>query len=146
MRAPLIIALHFQGDKRLKNMRNALFALLLLTAAGFSQTKTEVCKPCIAAHEHFLASDALQGRGSATASELLAAEYIASELEQYGIKTGAGTGYIQTVQADVDLSKLPLDRMPAQLSRGFKNAVRNGKLTTRNVIGVLPGSDPKLKK
>ena len=61
---------------------------------------------CIAAHEHFLASDALQGRGSATANELLAAEYIASELEQYRIKPGAGTGYIQTVQANVDLTKL----------------------------------------
>src|SRR5437868_8824694 len=35
--------------------------------------------------------------------------------------------------------------MPAQLSRGFRNAVQNGKLTTRNVIGVLPGNDPKVK-
>ena len=127
-------------------MRRVLLVLLLLSAVGLSQTKTQVCKRCIAAHEHFLASDALQGRGSATANELIAAEYIASELEQYGIKPGAGTGYIQTVQADVELTKLPLDRMPAQLSRGFKNAVQNGKLTTRNVIGVLPGSDPKLKK
>ncbi len=126
-------------------MRKVVSVLLLLTTVGFSQTKTEVCKPCIAAHEHFLASDALQGRGSATSNELLAAEYIASELEQYAIKPGTSSGYIQTVQADVDLSKLPLDRMPAQLSRGFKNAVHNGKLTTRNVIGVLPGSDPKLK-
>jgi hypothetical protein len=127
-------------------MRKVLLVLLLLDAVGFSQTKIGVCKPCIAAHEHFLASDALQGRGSATANELLAAEYIASELEQYGIKPGAGTGYIQTVQADVDLAKLPLDKMPAQTSRAFKNAVQDGKLTTRNVIGVLPGSDPKLKK
>src|SRR5438132_3122339 len=98
-------------------MRKALLALLLLPAVGYSQTRTRVCKPCIVAHEHFLASDALQGRGSATANELLAAEYIASELEQYGIKPGTGTGYIQTVAADVDLTKLPLDRMPAQSAR-----------------------------
>jgi hypothetical protein len=127
-------------------MRRVLLVLLLLDAFGSSQTRTRVCKPCIAAHEHFLASDALQGRGSATANELLAAEYIASELEQYGIKPGVGTGYIQTVQADVDLSNLPLDKMPAQTGRAFKNAVQDGKLTTRNVIGILPGSDPKLKK
>ena len=34
----------------------------------------------------FLASDALRGRGSATADELVAAQYIASQLMQYGIE------------------------------------------------------------
>lgn len=34
----------------------------------------------------FLASDALRGRGSGTPDELIAATYIASELEQYGIE------------------------------------------------------------
>jgi hypothetical protein len=126
-------------------MRKLLLALCLLNAIAFSQTKTEVCAPCIAAHEQFLASDALQGRGSATSNEQLAAEYIASQLEQYGVQPASSSGYIQMVQADVDLAKLPLDRMPPQLSRAFKNAVHNGKLTTRNVMGVIPGDDPRLK-
>jgi len=126
-------------------MRKISLSLFMLAAALISQAAEHVCKPCIAAHEHFLASDSMRGRGSATADEQLAAEYIASELEQYGVQPGASGGYIQMVQADIDLSKLPLDRMPAQLSRGFKNAVHNGKLITRNVIGILPGSDPKQK-
>ena len=138
------MTLHFVQENRLTIMRKVFFVLLLSTAA-FSQTSTAVCKACIRAHEHFLASDTLQGRGSATANETLAAEYIAAQLEQYGIQPGTGTGYIQVVQQDVDLTKLPLDRMPAQLSRAFKNAVHNGKLTTRNVIGIIPGTDPKLK-
>ena len=38
----------------------------------------------IRADMEFLASDALQGRGSATRDELLAATFIASQLQQYG--------------------------------------------------------------
>src|ERR1700735_4742202 len=57
-----------------------------------------VCAPCIRAHEEFLASDAMQGRGSGTHDELVAATYIASELRQYGIEpAGDNGGYIQSV-------------------------------------------------
>ncbi|HEX6503398.1 MAG TPA: M28 family peptidase [Terriglobales bacterium] len=40
----------------------------------------------------FLASDALRGRGSGTADELLAATYIASELKQYGVEPAGDAG------------------------------------------------------
>ena len=44
----------------------------------------------------FLASDALQGRGSGTRDEWIAATYVASQLEQYGIEpVGADGTYIQ---------------------------------------------------
>jgi aminopeptidase YwaD len=57
-----------------------------------------VCADCIRAHEEFLASDALNGRGSATHDELIAATYIASELEQYGVAPlGDDGGYLQKV-------------------------------------------------
>lgn len=55
-----------------------------------------VCERCIRAHEEFLASDAMQGRGSGTHDELIAATYVASELRQYGIAPGGDNGtYIQ---------------------------------------------------
>src|SRR5271170_5269416 len=58
----------------------------------------KVCDRCIHAHEEFLASDALQGRGSATHDELVAATYVASQLRQYGIDpAGDNGGYIQRV-------------------------------------------------
>ncbi len=44
------------------------------------------CEPCIRANLEFLASDSLRGRGSATADELLAATYIASELDRAGVE------------------------------------------------------------
>jgi Zn-dependent M28 family amino/carboxypeptidase len=77
----------------------------------------------------FLASDALQGRGSGSHDELLAATYLASELRQIGIEPlGDNGSYIQNVAGEF-------------------NFYREGKKqwNTRNVIGVLRGADPKLK-
>lgn len=91
-----------------------LVALLALCPFGISQTAGSatsraavtgsrsapppnlVCDVCIRAHEEFLASDAMQGRGSATHDEWVAAAYIASELQRYGIQpAGDDGGYIQ---------------------------------------------------
>lgn len=56
----------------------------------------KVCRACIRAHMEFLASDALRGRGSGTADELVAATYIASQLRQYGVKPAGDNGtYVQ---------------------------------------------------
>jgi hypothetical protein len=56
----------------------------------------KLCSACVRAHMEFLASDALRGRGSATADELIAATYVASQLQAYGIAPAAGYGsYIQ---------------------------------------------------
>ena len=47
----------------------------------------------------FLASDAMRGRGSATADELVAATYVASQFERFGLKPGAPDGtFIQRVE------------------------------------------------
>src|SRR5208282_4249013 len=57
----------------------------------------KVCADCIRAHEEFLASDAMQGRGSGTHDELVAATYIGAELRAYGIApAGDDGGYIQS--------------------------------------------------
>jgi Peptidase family M28 len=77
----------------------------------------------------FLADDAVQGRGSGTHDELVAAVYLASQLRRMGIApAGDNGGYIQNVSGEF-------------------NFYREGKKqwTTRNVIGILPGLDPKLK-
>jgi len=66
--------------------------------AAAARPTLKVCAACIRAHMEFLASDALQGRGSGTHDELVAATYIASELRQYGIEPAADEGgYIQRV-------------------------------------------------
>lgn len=68
--------------------------------AGNLGVAVRVCERCVRAHEEFLASDALQGRGSGTQDELVAANYVASQLRQYGIEpAGDDGGYIQHVPA-----------------------------------------------
>ena len=74
----------------------------------------------------FLASDAMQGRGSGTLFERIAAEYIGSQFRQFGLEPGGDTdsagnkSYVQRV---------PVETAPAG--------------ATWNVIGVLRGSDPR---
>ncbi len=61
-----------------------------------SSGSPQVCGACVHANMAFLASDALQGRGSGTRDEWLAATYIASQLEQYGIQPAGENGsYLQ---------------------------------------------------
>jgi hypothetical protein len=57
-----------------------------------------VCVACIRANMNFLASDALQGRGSGTTNELIAATYAASVMQSYGVAPlGDNGSYVQTV-------------------------------------------------
>ena len=60
-----------------------------------------VCAACIRAHEEFLASDAMQGRGSGTHDELVTATYVGAELRQYGIEpAGDNGGYVQAAPTE----------------------------------------------
>ena len=66
---------------------------------GLAQQGWTVRPEWVRAHEEFLASDALAGRGSATRDEEIAAEYVASEFVAYGLKTAPGmNGYIQSAE------------------------------------------------
>jgi hypothetical protein len=70
-----------------------------LGAAAHAQQGWTVRPEWVRAHEEFLASDALAGRGSATRDERIAAEYVASEFVAYGLAPAPGmTGYIQSAE------------------------------------------------
>jgi Zn-dependent M28 family amino/carboxypeptidase len=83
----------------------------------------------VRAEMEFLSSDALQGRGSGTHDELIAAVYIASELRDIGIAPMGDRGeYIQNVSGEFSF---------------FRQGKKHWE--TRNVIGTIPGRDPQLK-
>jgi len=104
-----------------------------LNAAEKPRLKEHACSACIRAHEEFLGADALNGRGSGTRDELIAATYVASQLRQYGIEPAAeGGSYIQAV-AFTRKQSSAAGSTPAES-------------TTWNVLGMLRGRDPKLKK
>ena len=83
----------------------------------------------IRAHQSFLASEALRGRGSGTHDELVAATYVASRFEQYGLVPAPGmASYFQS--------------LPIPPSPGTKRQNIPADARTLNVIGLLPGIDP----
>ena len=91
-----------------------------------------VCAACVRAHEEFLASDALRGRGSATPDEWLAAVYVGSQLRQYGIEpAGDNGGYIQKSEV------LPRHGSPADAGKA--------KAYTWSAVGILRGRAPELR-
>ena len=109
-----------------------IFLLAALVFAGCAQERSsavaadpsQTLAVSVRGHMNTLASDAMQGRGSATKNEVVAANYIAGELKRYGIQpAGDKSGYIQTGQ-------LPSGSGP------------NGATTTVNVVGMIKGSDP----
>ena len=76
---------------------SAAVAALALASTAQAETPWTVKPEWVAAHEAFLASDAVNGRGSATRDEAVAAAYVASQFQGYGLKTAPGmTGYLQT--------------------------------------------------
>ena len=124
----------------MRMMGRCLAAGVLLAAslAGAQQGSAWTVKPeWVRAHEEFLASDAMGGRGSATRLEEIAANYVASEFMAYGLKPAPGmTGYLQS--ADVDLVVGPNGRQRLRLTDSPTTTSRK----TFNAIGYLEGSDP----
>ncbi|HUP63374.1 MAG TPA: M28 family metallopeptidase [Thermoanaerobaculia bacterium] len=62
-------------------MKRLLIILLIASSAHAQTFRTEAFR----AHMRFLASDALEGRGAATRGHLVAAEYVAAQLELAGV-------------------------------------------------------------
>jgi hypothetical protein len=75
----------------------------------------------VRAEIEFLASDALQGRGSATHDELVAATYIASRLREFGIEAAGDAGE-KDLQAYIQRVSVTLNEFtaPPKLSIGSK--------------------------
>jgi aminopeptidase YwaD len=82
-----------------KHLFAATAALLALAVAPASAQEWTVRPEWVRAHESFLASPALQGRGSATRDEAIAAAYVAAQFEGFGLKAAPGmAGYLQPAQ------------------------------------------------
>jgi hypothetical protein len=82
-------------------MRKFVGVVLLSCAVPMlAQQAAWTVKPeWVRAHEEFLASDVMAGRGSATRDEEIAATYVASEFMGYGLKTAPGmSGYLQSAE------------------------------------------------
>ena len=103
----------------MKTNKLTIFALLLLLTfspvniqaqkTGTAKTVTsekavqQILEKNVRAHLEFLASDAMQGRGSGTQFEWIAGQYIGTQMQQFGVEPAGDAdasgrvGYVQTV-------------------------------------------------
>src|SRR5215471_4239782 len=66
-------------------------AAVQITRAEKAAAKT-ITADALRAHVRFLASDLLEGRGTATRGDQLAEEYISAQMESFGLKPGGPNG------------------------------------------------------
>lgn len=102
--------------------------LVTSLALALSLSQTAPVSPLevrLRAHVRFLASDKLEGRDSPSLGLDIAADYIAGEFEKSGIAPGVKDSYLQM----------------------FDHTRRRGNISGKvaNVIGIIPGTDAKLK-
>jgi Zn-dependent M28 family amino/carboxypeptidase len=88
----------------------------------------------------FLASDALEGRGTPSRGLDIAAEFIASQFRGAGLEPLGDDGYFQT--ADWNLIDPKRNK---EDSKNEGNTAAQAPVKVRNVVGILRGSDPVLK-
>ncbi len=115
------------------------------SSRGVTQKKsTWVVRPeWVAAHERFLSSDAMHGRGSATRDEQITATYVASEFMAYGLKTAPGMqGYIQSAEVvSPTLSgnaTLTVGNVTLKEGDDFHLLIASGAPVTATLVKVLP--------
>src|SRR5690242_3906683 len=106
-----------------------LFSFLIAVPIP-AQSKAPINEQNIRAELGFLASDAMQGRGSGTNYERVAAEYIGSQFRQFGLEPGG--------DSDNDGNKTYVQRVPIN-----SGVVPSGEQrSTWNAVGVLRGTQP----
>src|SRR5215218_1890815 len=119
-------------------LRAVLTLLLLFVVTGPINAQS-VREENIRAELGFLASDAMQGRGSGTPYERIAAEYIGSQFRQFGLEPGG--------DADSSGNKDFVQRVVMGDGANGEStgpAQANGTRATWNVVGILRGSDRRL--
>ncbi len=113
--------------------------LLGVTAAHCQKVKPPFCIPCIRGDMSFLAADELQGRGSGTRDEHLAALYVASLFAGFGLEPGGDPGSF--------VQKAPLPSpLPPEVETRLRGFAIVPRTQTWNVVGILRGSDPEAGK
>jgi Peptidase family M28 len=134
-----------------RSLRFVLIAISLATFAcpfeeaqsnpppGENASRPTLCMRCVQADMNFLASDELHGRGSGTRDEHLAALFAASLFADFGLQPGGDNGSF--------LQKAPLPNpLPERSLKRIKGFSTEPRVETWNSVGILPGSDPLMRK
>jgi Zn-dependent M28 family amino/carboxypeptidase len=115
-------------------------ALLSAPAPGLVQSRpfATVTGAEVRRLEYALADDSMQGRLTGTDGGAKAARYIAAQLQAEGLRPVGDSGYFQRVPVTATDSSI-------DLRASFADSAPGRHETAVNVLGLLEGSDPKLK-
>jgi len=119
-----------------------------------------ISEASVRAHLEFLAGDALNGRGSGTRDEWIAAAYIGSQLRRWGIEPlGDDGGYVQDVRIErsevtappvlsfggrrlTHLKEMTVSRLAGARLSGPLQKYRSGAPVAKGAVLLLPETDP----
>jgi len=104
----------------------AAFALLAATVAAGQTIRPDAIKGTM----RFLASDALEGRGTGSRGYQVAAEYVASQFESLGLTPGANGTYFQSVP------------FAAAVVDSFQSTMKIGDRVLKPEVDFLADADP----
>jgi hypothetical protein len=102
----------------------ALILLLALQTDPLAESLKRIDEAVLKAHLAVLASDEFEGRAAGFPGNEKAVEYLVKELTAYGVEPAGVDGYLQ------------------EFEFGSRGETRKAK----NVIGVIPGTDPRLRE
>ena len=121
----------------------AVFVILVLVASPtllLDAQRSRISEASIRAHMEMLAGDALNGRGSGTRDEWIAATYVASQLRQFGVRPLDGfDGFVHDIESPADRRKASSARATDEGLVPESDGDRPGRRTW-NVIGQIPGA------
>jgi hypothetical protein len=115
-----------------------LYAPASLSAQRPASERDLITEASVRAHLEFLASDALNGRGSGTRDEWIAATYIASQVRRWGLEPlGDNGGFVQQVDIERSEASAPpvLTFGTSRLTHGSEMVVQS--LMSARVAGPL---------
>ena len=99
-----------------------VLSLLVFCAAGSLAAQNFNVAPQLRKHVEYLASDALEGRAAGSQGEREAARYLYDQLEKAGV----------TMLTGVE-------------GQDFRIALESGEIASANIVGIVDGSDAKLR-
>ncbi len=99
-----------------------VLSLLIFCAAGTLAAQNFNVAPQLRKHVEYLASDALEGRAAGSQGEREAARYLYDQLEKAGVVMLTGVE-----------------------GQDFRIALESGEIASANIVGIVDGSDAKLR-
>lgn len=119
------------------NIKTVFFTLLLISLGGASVAQTQQQR--LEKHVYYMAADSLRGRSAGSSDARKVADYVEQEFRQIGLQPLYGSHRLYFTPVGIGLTNVQPISESQVIEKQAKSTVY------RDVVGVIPGSDPVLK-